>query len=152
MRKELVIAALDMAIAQRKPDAGCVHHSDQGLSTRRRVRREPQAAGINMSMGRRGCALDNATCEAFFASLERELTGCQRFDSRAHVRQAVFEWIEVFYNRRRLHSTLGNRSPAEFEEQHERRSPKPIAGALERLVDSLERNEKAKKLGNYSGS
>lgn len=144
---ELVRQALRHALARRRPAPGVVHHSDQGAQyTAVAFGARLREAGIHMSMGGRGCALDNAACEAFFASLERELCDRRHFESRAQARQAVFEWIEVFYNRRRLHSTLAYRSPVEFEEQQQRR-PKPIVGALERLVESLEKQQKVKKLG-----
>ena len=74
-----------------------------------------RAAGIAGSMGSVGDALDNAAAESFFATLKRELVLRHRFPTRATARTAVFEFIEVFYNRRRLHSTIGYRSPAEFE-------------------------------------
>ena len=74
-----------------------------------------RAAGIAVSMGAKGCALDNAVCEAFFATLKKELTRSRSWRTRRELETAVFAWIEAWYNRRRLHSTLGYRSPADFE-------------------------------------
>ena len=73
------------------------------------------AAGIAISMGAKGCALDNAVCEAFFATLKKELTRRRSWPSRRELQTAVFAWIEGWYNRRRLHSTLGMRSPLHYE-------------------------------------
>ena len=116
LRTELVVDALEMATSRRRPAPGLVHHSDQGsqyvaLAFTRRMR----SAGIAGSMGSVGDAYDNAVAESFFATLKRELVHRHRFPTRAAARTAVFEFIEVFYNRRRLHSTNGYRSPAEFE-------------------------------------
>ena len=116
LRTELVVDALEMATSRRRPAPGLVHHSDQGsqyvaLAFTRRMR----SAGIAGSMGSVGDAYDNAAAESFFATLKRELVHRHRFPTRAAARTAVFEFIEVFYNRRRLHSTNGYRSPAEFE-------------------------------------
>jgi putative transposase len=116
LRTELVVDALEMATSRRRPAPGLVHHSDQGsqyvaLAFTRRMR----DAGIAGSMGSVGDAFDNAAAESFFATLKRELVHRHRFPTRAAARTAVFEFIEVFYNRRRIHSTIGYRSPAEFE-------------------------------------
>jgi putative transposase len=116
MRAELVVEALEMAIWQRQPTRGLVHHSDQGgqyvsLLFGQRCRQ----AGINVSMGGRGCALDNAVCEAFFASLKKELIRRRSWPTRREAQTAIFTWIEGWYNRRRLHSTLGYLPPAAYE-------------------------------------
>jgi putative transposase len=117
MRAELVVEALEMAIWQRKPDPGVVHHSDQGSAqyTSLIFGQSCRAAGVDRSMGARGCALDNAVCEAFFASLKKEKLNRRSWPTRRDARNAVFAWIEGWYNRRRLHSTLGYVSPAHYE-------------------------------------
>ena len=116
MRAELVIEALEMAIWQRRPEAGLVHHSDRGgqyvsLIFGQRCR----DAGIDVSMGAKGSALDNAVAEAFFATLKKELTRRRAWPTRRELQSAVFAWIEGWYNRRRLHSTLGYLSPTDYE-------------------------------------
>jgi putative transposase len=116
MRAELVVEALEMALWQRRPAVGLVHHSDRGGQYVSLIfGRTARAAGIDISMGARGCALDNAVCEAFFATLKKELTRRQSWPSRRELETAVFAWIEGWYNRRRLHSTLGYLSPADYE-------------------------------------
>ena len=116
MRAELVVEALEMAIWQRKPDAGLVHHSDQGSQyTALLFGQRCRQAGIDVSMGAKGCALDNAVCEAFFATLKKELTRRRSWPTRRELQTAIFTWIEGWYNRRRLHSTLGYLSPADYE-------------------------------------
>jgi putative transposase len=112
MRAELVVEALELAVWQRKPTPGLVHHSDQGSQyTALLFGQRCRQAGIDRSMGARGCALDNAVCESFFASLKKELTRRRSWPTRRELQTAVFAWIEVWYNRRRLHSTLGYLSP-----------------------------------------
>lgn len=116
MRAELVVEALEMAIWQRRPDAGVVHHSDRGGQYVSLIfGQTARDAGIAVSMGAKGCALDNAVCEAFFATLKKELTRRRSWPTRRDLQTAVFAWIEGWYNRRRLHSTLGYLSPADYE-------------------------------------
>ena len=116
MRAELVVEALEMAIWQRRPDAGLVHHSDRGGQYVSLIfGQTARAAGIDISMGAKGCALDNAVCEAFFATLKKELTRPRSWSTRRELETAVFAWIEGWYNRRRLHSTLGYVSPETYE-------------------------------------
>jgi len=119
MRAELVVEALEMAVSRRRPAAGLIAHSDQGsqyvsLVFGQRLR----AAGIAQSMGSRGDCYDNAVCESFHASLEKDLLRRRSLRTRQEARTAVFDYIEVFFNRERLHSTLGYRSPAEYEQDH----------------------------------
>ena len=116
LRTELVVDALDMATSRRRPTPGLVHHSDQGsqyvaLSFTRRL----QQAGIAASMGGVGTAYDNAAAESLFATIKRELVHRHRLPTRAAARTAIFEFIEVFYNQRRLHSAIGYVSPDAFE-------------------------------------
>jgi putative transposase len=116
LRTELVVDALDLATSRRRPAPGLVHHSDQGsqyvaLAFTRRL----ADAGIAGSMGAVGTAYDNAAAQSLFATIKRELVHRHRFPTRAAARTAIFEFIEVFYNRRRLHSSIGQLSPAEFE-------------------------------------
>ena len=116
MRTELVVEALEMAVWQRKPDPGLIHHSDQGSQyTALLFGQRCRQAGIDVSMGTRGCALDNAVSEAFFASLKKELTRRRSWPTRHELQTTIFTWIEGWYNRRRLHSTLGYLAPADYE-------------------------------------
>ena len=124
MRTSLVIAALDIALATRSPSAGLVHHSDRGTQyTSVALGERLAAAGIAASMGAPGTAYDNAMAESFFASLETELIDRSRWPSHDAARLAVFDWIERFYNRSRLHSALGYVSPDEFERRYREATP-----------------------------
>lgn len=118
LRTELVVDALGMAIWRRDPAPGLIHHSDQGVQyTALSFGRRLEEVGIVPSMGRVGSALDNAISESFVATLKAELgLDSHRPPSRAAARMLIFEYLESFYNRRRLHSSLGYMSPAEFEE------------------------------------
>ena len=113
---ELVLNALDMAVEQRRPAAGVVHHSDHGCQyTSIAFGRRCRAAGVLPSMGTVGDAYDNAMAESFFATLECELIDRSHFATRDEARRQVFDFVEIFYNRWRKHSSLGYRSPAEYE-------------------------------------
>ena len=119
MRTELITAALDMALTRRSPGQGLVHHSDRGsqytsLAFGQRLR----DAGIAPSVGAAGSCYDNAMAESFFATLEKELIDRSDWATPADARAAVFEYIEVFYNRIRRHSGTGYLSPAAFEERY----------------------------------
>ena len=117
LRTELVVDALQMAIARRKPAPGLVHHSDRGVQyTSLSFGKRLQDEGLVPSMGRVGSAYDNALAEAFVATLKTELLYRSSWPTRQAVRTAIFEYIEGFYNTRRRHSSLGHLSPAEFEE------------------------------------
>lgn len=129
LRAELCVDALVMALQRRRPEPGLVHHSDRGVQYAAEPYRQVLGRhGIKQSMSRRGNCLDNApsasgrshgvmsaklTGASFFASLKKEHFHLARFRTRAEARAAVFEYVEVFYNRQRLHSGLGYRTPAE---------------------------------------
>lgn len=116
LRTELVVEALNMAVWNRRPTAGVVHHSDRGAQyTSVTFSRRCEEAGILPSMGSVGDAYDNALAEAFFATLETELLMQHTFATRKAARLALFDFIEGFYNSHRRHSALGYLSPAEFE-------------------------------------
>jgi putative transposase len=117
----LPLAALDMALRRRKPRHGLLHHSDRGCQyTSNDYRRELAANGIVVSMSRTGNCWDNAVAESFFATLKTELIFRRRWSQRIELRAAVFEFIEVFYNRQRLHSSLGYKTPAQVEAEFAR--------------------------------
>jgi putative transposase len=117
LRSELVIDALRMAIARRKPAPGLVHHSDRGVQyTSLSFGKKLEDEGLVPSMGRVGTAYDNALAESFVATLKTELLYQNCWPTRQVARTAVFEYIECFYNSRRRHSTLGYLSPVEYEE------------------------------------
>ena len=114
----LPLAALDMALKQRRPTAGLVHHSDRGVQYASQAYRQRLAlAGVIPSMSRPGNCYDNAAMESFWSSLKRELVHRCQVATRAEAKTAIFEWIEVFYNRERFHSALGFKSPVDFETQ-----------------------------------
>jgi putative transposase len=112
--RHLVMKALEMALRRRCPDAGLLHHSDQGSPyASEDYRRVLATHGIKCSMSRRGNCHDNAVAESWFKTLKAELG--ERFESHAHAKDALFDYVEVFYNQQRRHSALGYVSPAEFE-------------------------------------
>ena len=112
----LPLAALDMALTHRQPPTGLVHHSDRGVQyASEAYRRRLRAAGVVPSMSRRGNCYDNAVMESFWSSLKRELVHRRQFQTRAEAQAAIFEWLEVFYNRERFHSALDYQSPVDFE-------------------------------------
>jgi putative transposase len=120
LRTELILAALDMALVQRRPES-VIHHSDRGCQyTSYAFGKRCQEAGVMPSMGSVGDAYDNAMAESFFATLERELLSRRRFKSQAEAKMAVFEWIEGWYNPHRRHSSLGYRSPVNYERAHQK--------------------------------
>lgn len=148
MRQELVVDALKMAVAARRPPKGTIHHSDHGgqyISLA--LGQTCHDAGIAQSMGAVGTCYDNAVAETFFATLtkERLLHDAPKGEwaTRAELRSAIFEYIEGFYNPTRLHSTLGMRSPTEYEADHAAGDPDGLArlsaraGAREKTVHNL---------------
>jgi len=117
MRAELVVDALNMALARRQPEHGLIHHSDQGSQfVALGFGQECAKAGIARSMGSRGDCWDNAVAESFFATLKKELVHRRSWPIREELRREVFDYIEIFYNATRRHSTLGMLSPIQYEE------------------------------------
>ena len=120
MERSLVIEAWQMALTWRKPAPGLLCHSDRGSQYASGDYQEAlKKTGAICSMSRKGNCWDNAPTESFFASLKRELVYRTTFTTRTQARAALFEWIAVWYNRKRQHSTLGYVSPEEFEQQHQ---------------------------------
>lgn len=113
---DLTLGALKMALAHRRPSAGLLHHSDQGSQyTSAGYRRLLEDHNITASMSRRGNCWDNAVAESFYATLEKELLLDWDVPGRDEARREIFDFIEIFYNRERLHSTLGYMSPLNYE-------------------------------------
>lgn len=118
LEEALTLDALQMALAQRRPAAGVLHHSDRGSHYASTAYRALLAAhGLVSSMSRRGDCWDNAVAESFFATLEHELLADTTFASHPDARRAIFDFIEVWYNRQRRHSSLDYVSPVHYEEQ-----------------------------------
>jgi putative transposase len=120
----LVIAALTMALQTRRPPRGLIHHSDRGSQyCSNDYIAMLQARGVLRSMSRKGDCWDNAVSESFFGTLKQELIYRRQYSSRAATQTAVFEYMEVYYNRHRRHSTLGFLSPNSFEERAAQATP-----------------------------
>jgi len=116
MRTELVADAMEMALARRQPRAGLLHHSDRGVQyASDDYQVLLQRHQIAVSMSGKGDCWDNAVMESFWATLKTELVNHEHYATREQARRSVFEYIEVFYNRKRLHSSLGHVSPEAFE-------------------------------------
>jgi putative transposase len=116
LKADLVYDALGMAVTRRRPDADLIHHSDRGSQYRSLVFGKLLAeSGVMPSMGSRGDAYDNAAMESFNASIKTELINRRRFKTKDEARSAIFHYIEVFYNPRRRHKGLGQKSPAAYE-------------------------------------
>lgn len=119
MRTELVEQALEMAFNQRRPPAGLIFHSDRGCQyTSGDFAALARAHDVVLSVGRKGECWDNAVAESFFATIKRELIDTRAWPTRAGLHREVFAWIEGWYNTRRLHSSLGYRTPAEADQDH----------------------------------
>jgi putative transposase len=117
LRTELALDALAMALRVRRPPPGLVHHTDRGCQYTAEIYQGALArCGLVCSMSRAGECLDNAMAESFFSTLKTELADRQVWPSRAAARTAIFEWLEVWYNRQRRHSALAYLSPVAFEE------------------------------------
>ena len=129
--RHLTIKALEMALKRRCPEIGLLHHSDQGCTYASEDYQEIlDARGIVCSMSRRGNCWDNAVMESFFSTVKSELA--ERFDSNGEAKMELFDYIEVFYNQRRRHSTLGRISPAEFERRKNQEGMDPMQNRPER--------------------
>ena len=116
LRAELAGDALAMALAARHPAPGLIHHTDRGCQyTAGGYRAALTARRIAVSMSRAGDCYDNAMAESFFATIKRELIDTRPWPTRAGLRTAIFDYIEGWYNTRRLHSSLGYLSPAHYE-------------------------------------
>jgi putative transposase len=117
--RQLAIDALQMALAHRQPPRGLIHHSDRGSQyASHDYQRLLATNGIVSSMSRRADCWDNAVAESFFATLKTELVYQSQWKTRAQARTAIFEYLELFYNRQRRHSSLGYLSPVEFERRN----------------------------------
>ena len=113
---ELPLTALEMALRHRSPSAGLLHHSDRGCQyASDRYREQLVKSDLVPSMSRAGNCYDNAMMESFWATLKREMIYRRNFATRSDAYRAIFEYIEVFYNRERIHSSLGYLSPVDFE-------------------------------------
>jgi putative transposase len=129
--RRLTLTALAMAVARRCPDPGLLHHSDRGCTyTCDDYQTYLAGQGIACSMSRRGDCYDNAVMESFFATVKKE--EAERFPSYSDAKMALFDFIEVFYNQRRRHSTLGQISPAEFERRKNEEGVDPMQNRPER--------------------
>lgn len=128
LHADLVLAALNMALQQRRA-SGVIHHSDQGSQyTSLEFGRRCKEMKVRPSMGSVGDAYDNAMAESFFATLECELLDRRSFKTKAEARTALFTYIEGWYNPRRRHSALGYRSPVQFERLHHDNAGMPLPG------------------------
>lgn len=116
LSREIALDALDMALRSRRPSEGLLHHSDRGSQYASGDYQTALAErGIRCSMSRKGDCWDNAVAESFFATLKTELVNEADYETRAEARSAIFEYLEIFYNRRRRHSSLGYLSPESYE-------------------------------------
>jgi transposase InsO family protein len=119
LETSLVDRALSMALLNRRPHEALLYHSDRGCQyTSHDHRKRLADLGISVSMSRKGNCWDNAVSESFFATMKRELIHRRAWLSREDLRRAVFEYIEVFYNRRRIHSFLNYKTPTQFEQEY----------------------------------
>lgn len=117
--QHVALTALQMALTHRRPQPGVIHHTDQGATyTSLAYQRQLTQTGLVASMSRKGNCYDNAVVESFFSTLKNELVHDQDFWTHEAAQSAIFEFIEVFYNRQRLHQTLGYVSPVQFEAAH----------------------------------
>ena len=124
MTTALVIQALGMAVWATRPRPGLIHHSDRGSQyCAQDYQHQIRQFGMTASMSRKGNCYDNAPMESFWGTLKNELVHHRRYETREQARREISEYIEIFYNRQRRHSRLGNRSPAAFAQQWARQHP-----------------------------
>ena len=120
MREELIIEALEMAVSDREIQSDTLLHSDRGVQYRGHdYQRMLTNYGIRCSMSRTGNCWDNAVMESFFSRLKVELIYAENYKTREEVQRGLFEYIELFYNRKRRHSAIGYMSPMEYEQQYQ---------------------------------
>jgi putative transposase len=118
MREELVQEALQMALGRRQPESGLLHHSDRGVQyAANNYQSMLKAAGITVSMSRKGNCLDNSVMERFWGNLKSERTDGKIYITREDAKMDVVDYIEMFYNSKRLHSSLEYVSPVQFENE-----------------------------------
>jgi len=114
---QLVLDCLNMALEHRQPEKGLIHHSDQGATYRMKTfQKRLSENGILSSMSRAGDCYDNAVVESFFGQLKNELTFWQNYKNRETAKRSLFDYIEIFYNRQRIHQTIGYKTPVQFEQ------------------------------------
>jgi putative transposase len=119
MTEDLVLAALDQAYEAKKPPKGLIHHSDRGSQyASKEYRARLKKYRMKASMSRKGNCYDNACIESFHSVLKKEFIYCTRFRTKAQAQQEMFEYIELFYNRKRIHGSLGYESPDRFEQMY----------------------------------
>jgi len=129
MREELILEALDMALSNRMVKEGLLLHSDRGVQYRGNTYQEAlEANGIVCSMSRKGNCWDNAVMESFFSRLKVELIYAENYQRIEEAKSGIFEYIEIFYNRKRRHSALGYKSPARYEQEFEQLGVSTICG------------------------
>jgi putative transposase len=142
LANRLTISALEQAIAQRRPRPGLVHHSDRGLQyARGEYVAILEQYGMVPSMSRPANPYDNASCESFIKTLKREEIYANKYDNLEHLQANIEEFIEQYYNRQRLHSALGYRSPEEFERESSREASAQSLGATVEFVVHNENSE-----------
>ncbi|CAM3987667.1 Integrase core domain protein [Paenibacillus lactis] len=123
MTKELVLKALQQAYGRQHPDKGLIHHSDRGSQyASLDYQKQLQIYEMTGSMSRKGNCYDNACIESFHSVLKKELIYLNKYETRAEAKKSIFEYIEVFYNNQRIHSSIGYHTPSEFEHMYPRRA------------------------------
>lgn len=147
LANRLTITALEHATVQRRPQPGLVHHSDRGLQYAcGEYVALLEKHGIVPSMSRPANPYDNASCESFMKTLKREEIYANRYDNLEHLRTNIEEFIEKYYNRQRLHSALGYRSPEEFEKQSECRNRADFRSAIVAFGENDENGENERRV------